>query len=180
MSRASLLLGVSEIVVDELTNAFEREVDAIAHDAAFTGVEFVRHSAQRRHRSLALALTLDREGGVDVALCERIAGRINAALAAYRDRYTLEVESAGLERPLVQPRDYERFAGKAARVLTTLSIRGGKTHRGILRGVRGTNVMLDTPQGELPLPLATIKSARLEFDPRADFTRDKRERKNHA
>jgi ribosome maturation factor RimP len=166
--------------VDELTIAFERVVDAIAHDAAFSGVEVVRRSAQRRRGNLGLALTIDREGGVDVALCERVAARVNAALVGFRDRYSLEVESAGLERPLVRPDDYARFAGRPARVVTALSIQGGKVHRGILQGLNGTNVVLETARGPLPLPLATIKSARLEFDPRADLTRDKRKRKNHA
>jgi hypothetical protein len=58
-----------------------------------------------------------------------------------------------------------------------LTVNGAKTHRGILRGVRGDAVILETEKGELPLPIATIKSANLEYDPRTDLQRDKRERK---
>jgi len=123
-------------------------------------------------------VTLDREGGVDIALCERVAARINERLEPFEDdQYSLEVESAGLERPLVRPADYERFAGKQARIVTTLLVNGGKTHRGTLRGLRGETVILETENGELPLPVATIKSANLEYDPRADLQRNKRERK---
>ena len=82
----------------------------------------------------------------------------------------LEVESAGLERPLVRPADYERFAGKRARIVTSLTVNGGKTHRGILRGLRGETVVLETERGELLLPMAAIKSANLEYDPRARST----------
>jgi ribosome maturation factor RimP len=166
--------------VSGLTDAFERTLDAILHDKDFSGVEIVQHAASPRRSTTSLRVTIDKEGGVDVATCERIAGRINDALESFEDSYSLEVESAGLERPLVRPNDYERFAGKRARVITKLTINGGKTHRGTLVGLRGENVVLKTENGDLPLPISTIKSANLEYDPRADLQRDKRERKTHG
>ena len=42
-------------------------------------------------------------------------------------------------------------------------------------------MILETPDGELPLPIETIKSANLEYDPRADLQRNKQQRKrSHA
>ncbi len=168
--------------LEELTlpQAFERAIESIAHDSHFAGVEIVHHSARRGRQTTSLSVTIDREGGVDLATCERIAATINARLDAYDDPYRLEVESAGLNRPLTKPGDYERFAGRAAKVVTSLLVQGGKTHRGVLRGVRGTNVILETPKGELPLPLATIERANLEYDVRSDLQRDKKERKQRA
>jgi ribosome maturation factor RimP len=166
--------------VSALTDKFEQTLDAIAHDGTFADVEIVAHSAHSRRSMTTLSVTIDKEGGVDLATCERIASRINDALDGFEDPYSLEVESAGLERPLVRPHDYERFAGKRARIVTSLMINGGKTHRGTLVGLRGETVILATESGELPLPIATIKSANLEYDPRADLTRDKRERKTHG
>jgi len=81
---------------------------------------------------------------------------------------------------LIRPHDYERFAGKQARIVTSLQIAGNKTHRGTLIGLRGETVILATENGELPLPIATIRSANLEYDPRADLQRHKRERKAHG
>jgi ribosome maturation factor RimP len=164
-------------LASDLQLAFERELDAIAHDRSLGDVEIVGHRARSARGTLELRVTVDRCEGVDLALCEAIAARINASLEAFEAPYALEVESAGLERALVRPADYERFAGRPARVVTSLAVNGGKTHRGTLRGIRGETVILDTSGGELPLPIATIKSARLEYDPRADFQRDKRERK---
>ena len=166
--------------MSELSDVFERTVDAIVHERSSTGVEIVTHSARMRGRTTELRVTIDKDGGIDLATCERIAARINSALDAIDAPYSLEVESAGLERPLVRPNDYERFAGKRARVVTSLQIAGNKTHRGTLVGLRGETVILATENGELPLPLATIKSANLEYDPRADLQRDKRERKAHG
>jgi ribosome maturation factor RimP len=177
-SRASLLYGGQE--VSELTDLFEREIDAITHERSSSGVEIVTHAAHTRRGMTSLTVTIDKDGGVDLATCERIAARINRALDTIDLPYSLEVESAGLERPLIRPNDYERFAGKRARIVTSLSIAGGKTHRGTLVGLRGETVILATENGELPLPLPTIKSANLEYDPRADLQRDKRERKAHG
>jgi ribosome maturation factor RimP len=157
--------------------AFERELGAIAHDATFAELEIVAHHARPVRGSTTLRVTIDRPGGADLVLCERVAARLNAQLGGVDGGYTLQVESAGLERPLLRPGDYERFAGERARIVTSLTVNGGKTHRGILRGLRGETVVLDTESGELPLPLAAIKTANLEYDPRADLRRDKLQRK---
>ncbi len=163
-----------------LAQRFERAIDEIAHDPHFSMVEIVSHAARRQGGSTALSVTIDCEGGVDLHTCERVAGYINRALDSFEDRYTLEVESAGLNRPLTKPADYDRFAGQAAKVVTSLLIGGSKTHRGVLRGVRGTNVILETGKGELPLPLATIDKANLEYDIRSDLKRGKKERKHSS
>ena len=165
-----------------MLDAFARAIDQIAHDSRFAGVEIVQHNARRGRQTTQFSVMIDREGGVDLATCERIAGAINAGLDGYDELYTLEVESAGLNRPLTKPGDYERFAGRDAKIVTSLLVQGSKTHRGVLRGVRGTNVILETGKGELPLPLATIDRANLEYDVRFDLKRDKKERKskNHA
>jgi ribosome maturation factor RimP len=160
-----------------ITSAFERELEAIVHDADFAGLEIVAHHARPVRGSTALSVTIDRPGGADLALCERVASRINASLGALDAAYALEVESAGLDRPLLRPGDYERFAGERVRIVTSLIVNGGKTHRGILRGLRGDAAAIAGERGELLLPLAAIKAAHLEFDPRADLRRDKLQRK---
>jgi ribosome maturation factor RimP len=159
-------------------DAFERVVHAIPHDPAFRDVEIVRTRTQRHGQETALHITVDRAGGVDVVTCERIASRVNVALDAFPDPYTLEVESAGLNRPLTKPSDYDRFSGRDVKIVTTLPIESAKTHRGRLDGVRGTNVILARDTGELPIPIAVIKSANLEYDVRADLQRAKQREKN--
>jgi ribosome maturation factor RimP len=97
--------------------------------------------------------------------------------------YTLEVSSAGVDRPLVKPADYERFGGRNAKVVTTVAIGNAKTHRGIIGGTRGDDIILRTGakgETELPIPFASIKSANLEYDIRADLQRAKREKQSKA
>lgn len=158
------------------TEAFARVVHALPHQPEFRDVEIVSTSAHPGREATQLRVIVDREGGVDMATCERIAARINAALDAFADPYTLEVGSAGLNRPLTKPGDYERFAGRDVRVLTALAINNAKTHRGVLGGVRGTNVILRREGGELAIPLAVIRSANLEYDIRADLQRAKQKK----
>jgi ribosome maturation factor RimP len=158
---------------------FERVVHALPHSPEFRDVEIVSVVARPSRTDTQFAVMVDREGGLDVGTCERIAARINVSLDAFSDPYTLDVSSAGLNRPLVKPDDYERFAGKNVRILTTLAIANAKTHRGELAGLRGTNVILRTGKNnatELPIPLDAIKSANIEYDIRADLGRAKREK----
>lgn len=157
--------------------AFERELAAIELDRSFGELEIVQRRVRPHGGLTALSVTIDRCGGADLTLCERVAARLNANLAGVDGEYTLEVESAGLDRPLRRDVDYERFAGECVRIVTSLTVQGGKTHRGILRGLRGEAVVLETERGELLLPMAAIKTANLEYDPRADLKRDKLQRK---
>ena len=159
-----------------LADAFQRFVHGLPHQREFSGIEIVTTGAQRKRDGLALSVMVDnveKSAGVDIATCERVAARINVALDAFTEPYTLEVESAGLNRPLVKPSDYDRFSGENVRVVSTLAIRNAKTHRGKLAGVRGNNVILQTAAGELPIPLEVVKSANIEFDIRADLARAK-------
>jgi ribosome maturation factor RimP len=170
------LSGVQPIPTS-LVEAFERAANALPHDRDFRNIEIVATRAHRAGRATVLALVVDTPSGVDLALCERVASRINAALDERPEPYTLEVESPGLDRPLLRPADYERFRGQRVRVLTTLPVNGAKTHRGTLVGIRANAAILATPAGELPLPLEMVKAANLDVDIRADLVREKRERR---
>jgi ribosome maturation factor RimP len=162
---------------------FETAVGAIPNDPALAAIEIVTTDV-RPGRTIGLTVLIDLVGGVDIESCERVAAYINAALDAFPDQmYTLEVSSAGLERPLVRPDDYTRFAGKNAKVITTLAINNAKTHRGVLAGMIGDDVILRTGAKndiDFPIPIAAIKSANLEYDPRADLQRAKREKQSKA
>jgi ribosome maturation factor RimP len=161
-----------------LVEAFESAARALPFEEEFRDVEIVAHRARRQGRSVELSLTVDRPGSaVDLAFCERVAARLNAVLESEADPYTLEVESAGLERPLLRPADYERFRDRDVVVTTTLAVESEYTHRGKLLGVRGNAVLLERKGTEFPIPLEIVKSAKIAYDFRADLKRAKRERR---
>jgi ribosome maturation factor RimP len=169
--------GLSKSVLG-LAENFERAAHSLPYEEEFRDVEIVALHVHRHGRTHDLRLVVDRGGNVDVALCERVGARLNAALESESDPYTLSVESPGLDRPLLRPADYERFRDRDVCVQTTLPIERERTHRGKLLGVRGNAAVLQTARGELPIPLEMIKSANLEFDYRAALKRDKRERRD--
>ena len=75
-----------------LVEAFESAASALPFEEEFRDVEIVSQRARRQGRSVELSLTVDRQGSaVDLAFCERVAARLNAALEAETDPYTLEV-----------------------------------------------------------------------------------------
>ena len=57
---------------------------------------------------------IDHSDGVNLAMCERV----TLLLADLRERYSLEVSSPGLERPLTKPEHFRRYVGRRARVRT--------------------------------------------------------------
>lgn len=91
-------------------------------------------------------------------------------------RYTLEVSSAGLERPLVRPSDYHRFAGRRVKVRTLEPIEGRRTFTGSIRSAEDEAFVLDAdgaphgPEGAdatsgvVEVPYVAVARARLVVD----------------
>ena len=59
------------------------------------------------------------------------------------ERYTLEVSSPGIDRPLTRLADYEDWQGYEAKVELNRMVEGRKRLRGVLAGVEDGNVCLD-------------------------------------
>ncbi len=75
--------------------------------------------------------------------------------------YTLEVSSPGIDRPLVKRGDFERYAGREAKIELARPLDGRKRFKGVLRGVDKEEVMLETGKGLERLPLDAITEAKL-------------------
>jgi ribosome maturation factor RimP len=78
--------------------------------------------------------------------------------------YVLEVSSPGIDRPLVRPEDYDRFAGFEARIDLGAPLDGRKRFRGRLLGrspEAADHVRLKSETGEVALPLSAIVRAKL-------------------
>ena len=74
-------------------------------------------------------MTIDRDGGMELADCERVSRQLTHLFAVEDVDYArLEVSSPGLDRPLKQARDFVRFAGVEAQVqlYAPLATAGGR------------------------------------------------------
>ena len=122
------------------------------------GVEY--HGGRRA----LLRLYIDREGGVSVEDCQRVSRQVSGLLDVedpIPGPYTLEVSSPGLDRPLFRAADFQRFVGREVRIRTDVPLEGRRNFRGVLRGLRGDEVLVEVDGAELALPVERIEQARL-------------------
>ena len=104
-------------------------------------VEYVREAGQ-----WYLRLYLDKDGGVDILDCEAVSRKVSDLLdqaGPIEGSYTFEVSSAGTERPLKRPSDFERFLGSPVLVKTYKPKDGRKEFAGVLAGYDNGAVLLD-------------------------------------
>jgi len=158
--------------------AFIAAVQRLVAEPAFSDLEIVEQSARRHSGVIVCRLTIDRPGGIDIATCTMLSRRLNEILEAEPEEYTLEVASAGLERPLLSIEHYARFQGKRAKVKTRVPLDGSKTHRGIIAAVVDDVIVLhhipDRPGAastERRIPFESIAEGNLEIDLRAALSR---------
>jgi ribosome maturation factor RimP len=129
------------------------------------GYRLVRVMLSGRHRpTLQLMVERRDEAPMSVDDCAEISRTVSALLDVtdpIAGAYTLEVSSPGIDRPLVRPEDYDRFAGFEAQVELAQPLEGRKRFRGRLLGRSGDDARLAVAGSELRLPLAAIARAKL-------------------
>ena len=104
-------------------------------------VEYVREAG-----TWYLRVFIDKEGGVDILDCERISRRLDPILDEedpIPESYVFEVGSAGAERELKRPRDFEKFMGSQVEVKFYQPLNGKKTVVGKLEGYENGDVTVD-------------------------------------
>jgi ribosome maturation factor RimP len=116
--------------------------------------------ALERPASERLRLVIDKPGGVDIALCERVTGLLRDLLEAY----SLEVSSPGPERPLTKPEHFRRYLGRRVRVRTGEEVAGHKSFTGRLTGADEESVSVDSGDGPVAIPLAAVRRSNLLSD----------------
>jgi ribosome maturation factor RimP len=102
-------------------------------------------------------LVIDREGGVDLAACERVTQHLRDLLT----QYGLEVSSPGPERPLTKPDHFRRYVGRRARVRTREEHGGRKSFTGELVGATDDAVTVAADTGVVSIPYADINRSNL-------------------
>jgi ribosome maturation factor RimP len=100
---------------------------------------------------------VDRPGGVDLAVCERVTGHLRDLLTDY----SLEVSSPGPERPLTKPEHFRRYVGRRARVRTREDQGGHKSFTGELVGASDDAVTVAAETGVVSIPYDAIKRSNL-------------------
>ena len=143
----------------DLSELLERTVPALGYE--LVDIEW-------SPRSRLLRVFIDKTDGVDVEDCARVSNHLTRLFAVEEiDFERLEVSSPGLDRPLTKLADYTRFAGAEAELRLRAPVDGKRKVKGLLRGVDGETVLVETASGTEVVRFADIGRARLV--PRIDW-----------
>lgn len=112
------------------------------------------------------------EESVGIEDCQRVSQDLSALLDVedefgeqeLTDKYTLEVSSPGLDRPLRHEADYRRFSGRLAKIVTTEPIERQTAFAGRITGIENGVVMLEEGRKTHRVPLDRIKRAHLDVE----------------
>ena len=126
--------------VHERERELTREVTQTV-DQGLPGVEVLAVELSGRER---FTVYIDHAAGVDHALCERVTN----LLRGYLDRYTVDVSSPGIERPLRTPAHFRNAIGRKVAVRTEHELGGRKKFRGTVAAAENGDLALDVAGGE--------------------------------
>ena len=142
----------------DLTELFEPVIESMGYE--LVGVEF---NAAGNHGTLRVYI--DREEGVNIDDCAAISHQVSGILDVeepIQQAYDLEISSPGIDRPLFKLVDFERFAGKTAKIKLAVGLEGRRNFKGRLQGVVDSKMITIEVDGErFDLPYADIARANL-------------------
>lgn len=142
----------------KLRDLLEPAVAAVGCE--LVGIEYLPNGKQS-----LLRVYIDKAEGVTVDDCSAVSYQVSGLLDVedpVPGNYTLEVSSPGLDRPLFQARDFERFAGQEVKIRMRFPIDGQRNFRGLLQGLQEQQVVIEGQDGKrVNLPLDQVEQARL-------------------
>ena len=111
-----------------------------------------------------LRVYIDKAGGVSIDDCEAVSRALDPVLDEadpIPTSYFFEVSSAGVERELKRPRDFEKFLGSQVEVRHYQPVEGAKAHTGTLRGYADGVVTIEINGVEKTYQKAQVAQVRL-------------------
>ncbi|MBS0455827.1 MAG: ribosome maturation factor RimP [Proteobacteria bacterium] len=127
------------------------------------GAEFVASGA-----SALLRLYVDAPGrAVTIDDCEAVSREVSAQLDVadpIASRYTLEVSSPGIDRPLFSAAQFARHAGAQVKLALRIPVDGRRRFQGTIGAVQGEAITVRVGEHDIALQHANIDKARLVPD----------------
>src|SRR5215467_2712484 len=112
------------------------------------GVELVEVELKGGGKARTLKITIDKPEGVTHEDCANVSRDLSTVLdvedAVPGGAYTLEVSSPGLDRRLLKPEDYSRFAGSRIKLTTHEPVNGNRHFEGRLESFSDGRLTLET------------------------------------
>jgi ribosome maturation factor RimP len=129
------------------------------------GYELVRIQVLGRERP-TVQIMADRADGalINVDDCEKISRNVSAVMDVndpIPGRWTLEVSSAGIDRPLTRLKDWQRYVGHLARIELAAPVAGRRRMSAVILSADEHIVKARDTAGEFEIPFADIRRAKL-------------------
>lgn len=141
--------------------------DRLAAVTTGLGYEFVGCELKRQRRDSLLRIYIDHEHGITVDDCAKVSRQISAMLDVedpLKERYTLEVSSPGLDRPLFEIAHYQKYLGSQVKVSLCAPVKNRRHFSGELLQVNENNIHLLVDTEEVVFAFSDIEKARLIAD----------------
>ena len=147
--------------VTELVAEFARPI-VEAQGCELWDVEYVREGSE-----YFLRLYLDKEGGVDIDDCEAVSRAVDPILDEkdpIPGSYHFEVCSAGLERVLKRPSDFQRFLGSPITVKLYSPRNGLKEIPCVLKGYDAGKLTVEAGKETITFEKSEVAQVRLRVE----------------
>ncbi|MDO9319166.1 MAG: ribosome maturation factor RimP [Gammaproteobacteria bacterium] len=150
-----------------MSNSIALVSDLIRPTVTALGLELwgVEHVVQGRFS--VLRVYIDKGGdGVTIDDCEKVSRQISGIFDVedpIAGEYTLEVSSPGMDRPLFELGQFERYVGSVVMVRLRSPLEGRRKFKGVIQKVEVDAVRLLVDDKEFVLPASAIDKANLVF-----------------
>lgn len=141
--------------VSKLRELLQPVVEAL--DCELWGIEF-----QAGGKRKLLRIYIDSEDGIGVEDCERVSRQSSSVLDVediISGEYVLEVSSPGMDRPLYELAQYEKFTGEDVSLRLRFPYEGRRNFKGRLVAVDGDEIVLVVADTEYLFPIEGIEKA---------------------
>ena len=151
-----------------------RKIDPVLHERLATlissmGYELVGCEMVPQGRQMVFRIYIDSETGVTADGCAQVSYQVSAMMDVedpIQSRYSLEVSSPGIDRPLFEIEHYRKYIGKTVKIRLYAPINQRRQYKGILQRVEGEDIYLlvDGIEQEVKLPFSAIEKGNLVGD----------------
>ncbi len=124
--KAKILFNMKKY--EKLQDIIEPAVTSIGYD--FVGIEYHRNSVNS-----LLRVFIDKDGGVNLDDCMAVNSQVSGVLDVsdpIAGKYSLEISSPGLDRPLFSIQDFFKFKGSEVKLRVSQPINKQRNFKGII------------------------------------------------